>query len=191
MKTRHQIYIFTFLLIASNGLSAAEEELSKETRELSLEGQESKEKIEKLNAELFQAVEQNNPERVRSLLDLNADPNCKYEDKGPALLRAARLDYSELAQILVGAGADVNATCCLPCRTPLYWAYINGNLEIADLLKTKGGECKLDEMDRICIAYSVPKERKVWIKKGFFEIKNILFVRARIDQASKNLTPQS
>ena len=53
---------------------------------------------------------------------------------------AAGKGHKEIAELLIAAGADVNAKDELLGRTPLDWAISRNHIEIADLLRKHGAK---------------------------------------------------
>jgi uncharacterized protein len=79
---------------------------------------------------------------VRELLELGADPNCQDQAGFPALLAALstdRPDRSQLIELLLGAGADIEARG-LNDWTPLHYAAAADDLEANELLLAHGAD---------------------------------------------------
>ena len=66
------------------------------------------------------------------------DVNAKDDVGEPALHHAASQGHKEIVELLIAKGADVNAKGS--GTTPLDLAIINGETEIADLLRKHGGK---------------------------------------------------
>ena len=109
---------------------------------------------------LLQAVIRNNKQAVRLLLSV---PGIDLEIKSPdekmlghtALHFAAELGFSDVASMLVGAGADVNASALFGV-TPLMLAVKNGFKKITGLLIRSGADVdKADSVGRTAISIAV------------------------------------
>ena len=83
---------------------------------------------------LADAAMRGDKEAVRSLLKQKTDVNAAQGDGSTALHWAAYRDDSELAKMLITAGADVNAKTRLGEQTPLFMAAKNGNTAILALM---------------------------------------------------------
>jgi len=81
-----------------------------------------------------------NPRVVELLLDHGAIPDAKPDSGHTALIIAAGSDgTSDVARLLIGRGADVNATA-LSSFTPLHSAIFSGDPELVELLLQKGAD---------------------------------------------------
>lgn len=65
--------------------------------------------VSQLNAELFQAVRQNDPEVVAEVLQYGAEVNSRNAHRRTPLIEAARNGRTQIAEILIENGAGVNA----------------------------------------------------------------------------------
>ena len=86
---------------------------------------------------LVDAMKQQDPQRVRALLNQHADVNGRSEDGSTALLWAAHWNDLQTAGLLVRAGADPNAANDLR-MTPLSQACTNGSAAFVNLLLAAG-----------------------------------------------------
>ena len=87
---------------------------------------------------LHRASTMGHKEIVELLITKGADVNVKDNDGFNPLLGAVIGDYKEVVILLIAKGADVNITAL--GETPLDWAIIGGENEIADLLRKHGGK---------------------------------------------------
>ena len=86
------------------------------------------------------AAMQGNRELVRTLLKQAADVNAAQGDVMTALHWAASKDDTEMAQLLLNAGANVGATTRLGGITPLWLAAQNGNGRVIEMLLKAGAD---------------------------------------------------
>ncbi|MBI4471208.1 MAG: ankyrin repeat domain-containing protein [Acidobacteria bacterium] len=77
---------------------------------------------------------------VKTLLQQKVDVNAAQGDGSTALHWAAYRDDVELAQLLIAAGANLNATTRLGEMTPLFMASKNGSAAMIDLLLKAGAD---------------------------------------------------
>ena len=89
---------------------------------------------------LSNAAMQGDRDAVRSLLKRKADVNAPQGDGTTALHWAAFRDDVEMAQLLLGAGANVMATTRLGDLTPLFMAAKNGSAPMIELLLKAGAD---------------------------------------------------
>src|SRR5579871_5999371 len=82
-------------------------------------------------------------EAVRFLLKQAADVNAAQGDGMTALHWAALNGDSELAQLLLYAGANTRATTRIGGYTPLFMAAKNGNANVVDTLLKAGADPKV------------------------------------------------
>ncbi len=99
----------------------------------------------KLARDLWQAVDNNDVTKVRSLLGQGADPNHQlyWSDEWavkypPPLHRACYQGYLEIVKTLVTHGARTGKGDVGYNRTPLYWACYGGHKEVVQYLKEVG-----------------------------------------------------
>jgi len=86
---------------------------------------------------LVQAVQKQDVEAVRSLLNEHVDVNVHEPGSAPAIAWAAHWDNLEIADLLIAAGADVNATSVF-ADTALWEACNNGSAAMVEkLIKAK------------------------------------------------------
>ena len=90
------------------------------------------------DARLADAAEQDDRAAVRDLLNQKEDVNQAQGDGMTALHWAASNDDLELVQLLLNAGANVNAETRLGAVTPLFMACKNGNASIVQALLKAG-----------------------------------------------------
>src|SRR5689334_23334963 len=79
---------------------------------------------------------------VEALLKQNVDVNAPQGDGSTALHWASDKEDLELVQLLIKAGADVNAKTRLAGITPIFMAAKNGNASIIQLLLKAGADGK-------------------------------------------------
>lgn len=90
---------------------------------------------------------------VRLLLLNKADPNKRiFHNQETALHVAARCGNSRTVSMLLEAGADINAACALE-RTPLIWAIVNKNLDVAHLLIDCGAKVNMEDNEGVTPLY--------------------------------------
>ena len=87
--------------------------------------------------ELYEAVEQNDFDEVKRLLDLGANPNTDDNDSTSVLMIACIEGYFEIAELLIDRGADVNAKD-EDGNTALYFATLEENEDLIELLRANG-----------------------------------------------------
>ena len=90
-------------------------------------------------AQLVDAVKENNASTIESLLQQGADPNAAQGDGATALHWAAYRDDRQLVDRLISAGANVNAANDLHI-TPVALASANGNATIVRSLLQAGAD---------------------------------------------------
>ena len=88
---------------------------------------------------LFIAVEKNDSQCVKNLLEAKADTNMVSNDGATPLFIAAQNGYVEIFKDLINAGADINISPFTGC-TPLYIAAQNGHVEIVKDLINAGAD---------------------------------------------------
>jgi uncharacterized protein len=89
---------------------------------------------------LADAAQNGDKDRVRALLQQNANPNAAQGDGSTALHWAAYQDDLEMAKLLLAAGANVKAVTRLEAVTPLHMAAKNGSAPMIGLLMQAGAE---------------------------------------------------
>lgn len=91
---------------------------------------------------------------VRSLLQSGTDPNLVY-NTNTALTYAARDGFTEIAQLLIASGADVNWIDGEGV-TPLILASFKGHVELAELLLANGADITVrDQWNRTALDYAL------------------------------------
>jgi ankyrin repeat protein len=93
---------------------------------------------------LQEALRQDDPQRVKQLLEMGADPDTEGPF-GPVLLTALLLGHGTVARLLVEAGADLNISDDNGW-TPLHWAAKAGDVEL--ILAMVEGDGDLLALDR-------------------------------------------
>src|SRR5687768_17005560 len=94
-------------------------------------------------ATVAEAAKAGDRETVRALLKQGVDVNAAEGDGMTALHWAARQGDTELAQMLLYAGANVKATTRLGGYTPLILASQNGSAALLDALIKAGADAKV------------------------------------------------
>ena len=89
---------------------------------------------------LLDATKRGDVQAVRSLLAEGADPNAAQGDGLTALHVAAQEGYLEIAEALLGAGADVEAKTRIGDYTPLHLAAQEANAPVARVLLEAGAD---------------------------------------------------
>ena len=116
---------------------------------------------------IHDAAGEGNIEAVKQHIAAGTDVDAKTRGETP-LLWAARFGQSQVAELLIAEGADVNAKNVVG-QTPLHWAAMAGHKEIIELLiaagadvnaKTKRGDTPLD------LAEDDPNIRNPILKHG-------------------------
>ncbi|XP_064402010.1 uncharacterized protein LOC135347838 isoform X2 [Halichondria panicea] len=105
----------------------------------------------KLAKDLWQAVDNNDVTKVRSLLGQGADPNhqlywSEWADTLPPLHRACYKGYLEIVKTLVTHGARTYKGGGSENMTPLHWACLGGHKEVVQYLIEEVG-CSTDVRD--------------------------------------------
>ncbi len=86
-----------------------------------------------LDNKLIKAIKENNLALVKQLLDEGASLSTPFDkQKATALHVAAKAGHTEIAQLLIEKGANIEATT-LKKMTPLHYAVGNKNYEVAQL----------------------------------------------------------
>jgi len=89
---------------------------------------------------LFEAVGEGDVDKVRALLSEGADVNAAPGDGMTALHRAARAGNLAMAELLIGAGANVEARTRLGSHRPLHVASASGRSGVVAVLVAAGAE---------------------------------------------------
>ena len=133
----------------------------------------------KLNESLVQAIEADDCERVKRLLDKGADVNAKNSRSQPCLVIAAENHADvEIIRLLVSApGVDVNAKESR--GSALYFAVYNKDLDTAKVLLEHGAQ--LDYYQPRC------SELRVAAYRGSFEMVKLLIPYAARQQSPEKL----
>ncbi len=100
--------------------------------------------MDERNRRLQEAIRQDDPQRVKQLLEKGADPDTEGPI-GPGLLTALLLGHVTVARLLVEAGADLNISDDNGW-TPLHWAAKAGDVEL--ILAMVEGDGDLLALDR-------------------------------------------
>src|SRR5262249_1547413 len=99
------------------------------------------------DARVANAAMKGDKDSVRSLLKQAADVNAAQGDGMTALHWAALNDDSELAQMLLYAGANVRAPTRIGGYTPLFMAAKSGASSVLDVLLKAGSDPKAKGID--------------------------------------------
>jgi ankyrin repeat protein len=89
---------------------------------------------------LFEAAGNDDLDKVRALLERGADVNAAQGDGMTALHHAARTGNRAMAELLVGAGADLEARTRLGAHTPLHVASASGRAAVVAFLVAAGAD---------------------------------------------------
>jgi len=84
--------------------------------------------------QLIEAVVENNLARIKDLLQKGVDPNDYVDDELRPLHFAAQSNSVDAAQLLITAGADVNARTDPGQETALDIAKLHGHKQFVDFL---------------------------------------------------------
>ena len=95
---------------------------------------------EELDAQFLQAIVLRNARKVSKLLKMGADVNAKSSAGETPLYVASRLGYTEITQLLIDNGADVNAKSHFLDKVPLHVASAHGHIEIVPILLKNGAD---------------------------------------------------
>ena len=87
---------------------------------------------------IHDAAGEGNIEAVKQHIAAGTDVDAKTRGETP-LLWAARFGQSQVAELLIAEGADVNAKNVVG-QTPLHWAAMAGHKEIIELLIAAGAD---------------------------------------------------
>ena len=104
----------------------------------------------RLAENLWEAVNNNSIDEVKSLLDKGADPNHELyrkeewiSERGwPPLLLACITNNLEMVKVLVQRGSDIEKGDALQNLTPLHGACVMGSKELVEYLVKEAG-CKV------------------------------------------------
>src|SRR5690606_144539 len=87
---------------------------------------------------LYLACENGSADMVRALLRHGANPNGALPEGETALMTAARTGDVETIEVLIGAGADLNAVEGWRGQTALMWAAAENNAPAVEILLAAG-----------------------------------------------------
>lgn len=112
------------------------------------------------------AVLRNKIESVRELIILGVNINSRIQkSNGPTpLMLAAQLGYEDIAKFLIESGADCNVSLAKhrfstqKCNA-LYYAYINGRINLVTPLLTAGSDCEIVINDELFDVNDTPAHR--------------------------------
>ncbi|MEM9088744.1 MAG: ankyrin repeat domain-containing protein [Cyanobacteria bacterium P01_F01_bin.53] len=103
---------------------------------------------------LIEATLAGDVDTVRSLLQSDADPNALY-NTNTALTYAARDGFTEISQLLLDSGAEVNWIDAEGV-TPLILAAFKDHPELAELLLVHGADATIvDQWNRTALDYAL------------------------------------
>ena len=109
---------------------------------------------------LNEAINQNNIERVKQLVDEGADLNCRFHFNTNPLCLAVTLKHTDIVKVLVEGGADVlNPDTTKARKYPLHHAAALGLTDIICILLTKDSEMQMDATD---VLYMRPLHWAAW-----------------------------
>lgn len=103
--------------------------------------------IEKKNKELFDAVSNSDMEKVKALLDEGADVNANFTGKGTVLHGAALNGKSDLVELLIRRGAEVDAREDKFGATPLHLAAYFGHKKVVQILLLAGSNVYMKDKE--------------------------------------------
>lgn len=128
------IFILTFLLIAMTGCGKSDE---------SSNSGEQENKVEAPNLDLHTAIYMRDLDAIRQHILAGSDLNIQEPTrKSTPLITAAALDEPDAAQILIDAGADINATN-MDGSTALITAAAFGKTKVAKVLIDAGADLNI------------------------------------------------
>ena len=108
---------------------------------------------------LIEATLAGDLDEVRSRLQAGTDPNLVYHTN-TALTYASRDGFTEIARLLIDAGADVNWIDGEGV-TPLILASFKNHVELAELLLDHGADITVrDQWDRTALDYALRRGEK-------------------------------
>jgi hypothetical protein len=93
---------------------------------------------------LHKAAREGDVAKLRSLLDVGADPNQRDGNGNRPLIEAVAAGQRDAVRVLIAAGADPNLTSS-GGRTPLIEGAIRGRMEIAELLISAGADLNISD----------------------------------------------
>lgn len=96
---------------------------------------------------LLLATRANMPRTVAAALEEGANPNARGCDNWPAVMLAAWFGYVDILKILVGAGADINATGGNKGGTVLLIAAQRGFVEMVEFALQNGARKDVTDAD--------------------------------------------
>lgn len=139
-----------------------------------------------MNIKLWEAVERNDVELIRNLLDkkknpnTTANPNAAGLNDWTALHMASAYGLKEVCEVLLynNSDTDINARTSMN-RTPLHLATIHNNISVVKLLVHEGALLDLKDNDEnTCLHYAATQ--------GYIDILEF-FLRKNPDLTIKNL----
>jgi len=138
---------------------------------------------------LYKAVQSGSVETCKLLLKHGANPNFYTSDHWTPLTAASYYGNLECVKALLEHGAHVDANASSPCdqdgktqstSTPLYWAAVNGNSEITELLLKNNADttiCDKDDLGPLHMA----------CKLGYVDVVRSLLAHPGIDPNIGNI----
>ena len=121
-------------------------ELSKSTKLVKLLKQAGASQKGLKEVELLQAIERNDQDRVKALLQEKLNLNIRL-GQSTMLCHAAAEGHPEIAKLLIEAGADVNQPVSEGYFNPLLYAAYGGHLEIVRILLEAGADLNVRVKD--------------------------------------------
>ena len=112
---------------------------------------------------LLEAAKTGDIDTVNTLIKIRADVNEIDDLEATPLIWAARKGHAEVVQVLIDAGANVNASDPfgrIVGETPLMWAIRNQHIEIAQNLVAKGGGVDFIAHPVLCARYLLQSTKK-------------------------------
>jgi ankyrin repeat protein len=120
--------------------------------------------------EFFAAVQDRAVDRARDLLAVDPKLALARHEGATALHFAAMIDDRPMAELLVGAGADLNARDDAYQMTPIGWANEEGHEEMVQFLYRRGAEVDLHQ----AAAYGLGDLVKTQVKQSRRQVNAVV-----------------